>query len=80
MLASICIVILFLAQSGTAQEQHSLPVNIPQVTIEGRNAGTCPSAVVTEQALYSTKEDILRHTVVPVLNAQACRTPCGGVG
>ena len=67
MLASICVVLLFLAQSGTAQEQASLPVNVPQVTIEGRNAGTCPSAAVTEQALNSTKEEIrsiLRDTVV----------------
>ena len=67
MLASICVVILFLAQSGTAQEQDSLPVNVPQVTIEGRNAGTCPSAAVTEQALNNTKEtirSILRDTCV----------------
>ena len=67
-LASVCVVLLFLAQSGTAQEQDSLPANIPQVTIEGRNSGTCPSAAVTEQALNSTKEtiqSILRDTVVP---------------
>ena len=79
MLASICIVVLFLAQSGTAQEQDSLPANIPQVTIEGRNAGTCPSAAVTEQALNNTKEtirSILRDTVFDA----PCRTPCGGPG
>ena len=83
MLASICVVLLFLAQSGTAQEQDSWPVNVPQVTIEGRNAGICPSAAVTEQAINSTKEEIhsiLRDTVVPVLDARACRTPCGGPG
>ena len=76
-IASICIFLLFLAQSGTAQEQDSLPANIPQVTIEGRNAGTCPSAAVTEQALNSTKEtisSILSETVVP----STC--PCGGPG
>ena len=83
MLASVCIVLLFLAQSGTAQEQDSWPVNVPQVTIEGKNAGICPSAAVTEQAINSTKEEIhsiLRDTVVPVLDARACRTPCGGPG
>ena len=77
MLASICVVLLFLAQGGTAQEQDSLPANIPQATIEGRNAGTCPSAAVTEQAINSTKETIryiLRDTVVH----STC--PCGGPG
>ena len=82
MLASICVVLLFLAQSGTAQEQDYLPAKIPQVTIEGRNAGTCPSAAVTEQAINSTKEtirSILRYTVVPFLdNPSTC--PCGGPG
>ena len=89
MLASICIVLLF---RGTAQEQDSLPVNVPQVTIEGRNAGICPSAAVTEQALNNTKEtirSILHDTVVPSLdnpstvvpsldNPSTC--PCGGPG
>ena len=69
-------------QSGTAQEQDSLPVNIPLVTIEGRNAETCPSAAVTEQALNSTKEtirSILHDAVVPSLdNPSTC--PCGGPG
>ena len=68
MLASICVVLLFLTQRGTAQEQDSLPATVPQVTIEGRNAGTCPSAAVTEQVINSTKEttrSILRDTVVP---------------
>ena len=82
MLVSICVVLLFLAQSGTAQEQDSLPAKVPQVTIEGRNAGTCPSAAVTEQAINSTKDtirSILRDTVVPFLdNPSTC--PCGGPG
>ena len=81
MLASICVVLLFLAQSGTAQEQDSWPVNIPQVTIEGRNAGTCPSAAVTEQALNSTKEtirSILRDELPYLDNPSTC--PCGGPG
>ena len=84
MLASICVVLLFLAQSGTAQEQDSWPVNVPQVTIEGRNAGTCPSAAVTEQAINSTKEtirSILRDTVVELPNPDNPSTcPCGGPG
>ena len=69
--------VVLLAQSGTAQEQDSLPVNIPQVAIEGRNAATCPSAAVTEQAINSTKEEIhsiLRDTVVPILDPP-CRIP-----
>ena len=82
MLASICVVLLFLTQRGTAQEQDSLPATVPQVTIEGRNAGTCPSAAVTEQVINSTKEttrSILRDTVVPSLDiSSSC--PCGGPG
>ena len=78
MLASICVVLLFLAQSGTAQEQDSLPAKVPQVTIEGRNAGTCPSAAVTEQAINSnnTKETIQSILCDTVFD----RTLCGGPG
>ena len=75
----ICIVLLFLAHSSTAQQQDSLPVQLPQVDIEGRNDGTCPSAEVTEQARNSNKEEIrsiLRDTVVPIIG----RCPCGGPG
>ena len=55
MLLSTSIALLFLAHSGIAQQQDSLPVQLPQVDIEGRNYGTCPSAEVTEQARNSTK-------------------------
>ena len=41
--SSIGIVLLFLAPSSIAQQQDSLPVQLPQVDIEGRNDGTCPS-------------------------------------
>ena len=87
MLLSTSIVLLFLAHSSIAQQQDSLPVQLPQVDIEGRNDGTCPSAEVTEQARNSTKEEIrsiLRDTVVPILNStssiQDGRCPCGGPG
>ena len=87
MVLSTSIVLLFLAHSGIAQQQDSLPVQLPQVDIEGRNYGTCPSAEVTEQARSSTKEEIrsiLRDTVVPILNStssiQDGRCPCGGPG
>ena len=83
MLASICVVLLFLAQSGTAQEQDSLPANVPQVAVGGRNPGTCPSAAATERALNSTKEairSIVLDTVVPILDTRSCRTSCGGPG
>ena len=76
MLSPLSIVLLFLAHSGIAQQQDSLPVQLPQVDIEG---GTCPSAEVTEQARNSTKEEIrsiLSDTVVPILG----RCPCGGPG
>ena len=43
----IDIALLFFA-SGIAQQQDSLPVQLPQVDIEGRIDGTCPSAEVTE--------------------------------
>ena len=68
---SIIISLLFLAQGGIAQQQDPLPVQLPQVAIEGRNGGTCPSAEVAEQARNSTKEEIrsiLRDTVVPILD------------
>ena len=76
------ITLLFLAHSGIAQQQDSLPVRLPQVAIEGRNDGTCPSAEATEQAQNSTKEEIcsiLRETVVPILSIRG-RCPCGGPG
>ena len=85
-LSSISIVLLFLAHGGFAQQQDSLPVQLPQVAIEGRNDGTCPSAEVTEQARNSTKEkirSILRDTVVPALDPTSAltgRCPCGGPG
>ena len=85
MLLTIYIALLFLAHSGIAQQQDSLPVRLPQVDIEGRNNGTCPSAEVTEQARNSTKEEIrsiLRDTVVPLLDRTSIygRCPCGGPG
>ena len=87
MLLSTSIVLLFLAHSGIAQQQDSLPVQLPQVDIEGRNDGACPSAEVTEQARNSTKEEIcsiLHDTVVPILDStssiQDGRCPCGGPG
>ena len=85
MFSFISIVLLFLAHSGIAQQQDSLPVQLPQVDIEGRNDGTCPSAEVTEQARHSTKEEIrsiLRDTVVPILDRTSIhgRCSCGGPG
>ena len=74
------IALLFLAHSCIAQQQDSLPVRLPQVAIEGRYGGTCPSAEVTGQAQNSTKEEIrsiLRETVVPILSIRG-RCPCGG--
>ena len=82
MISSILISI-FLAHSGIAQQQDSLPVQLPQVDIEGRNDGTCPSAEVAEQALNSTKEEIcsiLRDIVVPALDPFFRSCPCGGPG
>ena len=85
MLSPISIALLFLAHSGIAQQQDSLPVQLPQVDIEGRNDGTCPSAEVTEQARNSTKGEIrsiLRDTVVPILDPTSIhgRCPCGSPG
>ena len=80
--SSISIVLLFLAHSGIAQQQDSLPVQLPQVDIQRRNDGTCPSAEVTEQAANNTKEEIrsiLRDTVVPILDGRPT-CPCGGPG
>ena len=82
MLLAISIALLFLAHSGIAQQQDSLPVQLPQVDIEGRNDGTCPSAEVIEEAQNRTKEEIrsiLRDTVVPTLDARST-CPCGGPG
>ena len=82
MLLAISIALLFLAHSGIAQQQDSLPVQLPQVDIEGRNHGTCPSAEVIEEAQNRTKEEIrsiLRDTVVPTLDARST-CPCGGPG
>ena len=76
---SIIISLLFLAHGGIAQQQDPLPVQLPQVAIEGGNDGTCPSA---EVAANSTKEEIrsiLRDTVVPLLSDRT-RCPCGGPG
>ena len=76
--------LLFLAHSGIAQQQ--LPVQLPQVDIEGRIDGICPSAEVTERALNSTKEgirSILRDTVIPIVDSTTtinARCPCGGPG
>ena len=82
----IGIALLFLVHSGIAQQQGSLPVQLPQVDIEGRNDGTCPSAEVREQARKNTEEEIhaiLRDTVVPILDPISTltgRCPCGGPG
>ena len=75
--------LLFLAHSGIAQQQ--LPVQLPQVDIEGRIDGTCPSAEVTERALNSTKEEIgsiLHDTVIPIVDPTSiyASCPCGGPG
>ena len=71
-------VLLFLAHSGIAQQQDSLPVQLPEVAIDG----TCSSAEVTEQARNSTKAEIrsiLQNRVIPTLETRsAC--PCGGPG
>ena len=82
---SIIISLLFLAHGGIAQQQDPLPVQLPQVAIEGGNDGTCPSAEVAEQARNSTKEEIrsiLRDTVVPILDPTSihARCRCGGPG
>ena len=79
------LVLLFLAHTGIAQQQGSLPVQLPQVDIEGIkfNDETCPPAEMTEQARNSTKEEIhsiLRDTVVPTLDGITGRCPCGGPG
>ena len=79
------LVLLFLAHTGIAQQQGSLPAQLPQVDIEGIkfNDETCPPAEMTEQARNSTKEEIrsiLRDTVVPTLDGITGRCPCGGPG
>ena len=74
MLLFLSIALLFLAHSVIAQQRDSLPVQLPQVDIEGRNDGSCPSAEVTEQARNNTGEEIrsILHDTV--------RCPCGGPG
>ena len=83
MLSLLSFALLFFADSGFAQGQDSLPARLPQVEIDGRDVGTCPSAEVTEQARNGNKEEIhsiLRDTVVPILDPIIGRCPCGGPG
>ena len=77
------IALLLCAHCGIAQRdpdsEDSLPVQLPQVVIEGRSAGVCLSADTNERARNTTLEairSILRDTVVPLID----RCPCGGPG
>ena len=76
------LILLVLINGVVAQQQHSLPVQLPQVAIQGRSDGACASDESVEQAQSSTKMEIrsiVHDTVIPALDLHR-RCPCGDPG
>ena len=75
------IFLMIAVTSSTAQQDNGLPVQLPQMTIQGSSAGSCPPSEVLAQARNAVTASIqgpFRDNVIPTLNGRSC--PCGGAG